>query len=114
MLAQRLRHRVDIQALVTSQNPATGATYEDWESVRGSADDLIPAAIEALSGREFIAAAATQSTVTTRITIRARHGLLPSMRVVHRGDLYNIRAILPDPTQRRYQVLMCEVGANDG
>lgn len=114
MLAQRLRHRVDIQALVVTQNTDTGAVYEDWESIRGSADELIPAAIEPLSGREFLAAASTQSAVTTRITIRERSGLLPSMRVLHQGDLYNIRAILPDPTLRRHIVLLCESGANDG
>lgn len=115
MLAQRLRHRVDIQAPVITRDPETEeAIREDWESIRGSADELIPAAIEPLSGREFLAAASTQSAVSTRITIRERAGLLPSMRVLHQGDVYNIRAILPDPSLRRHLVLMCETGANDG
>jgi SPP1 family predicted phage head-tail adaptor len=115
MLAQQLRHRVDIQALVVKRDPETEeAITEDWESVLGSNEELVPAEIRPLSGREFIAAQSVQATVTTKITIRERRDLLPTMRVVHQGEVFNIRAILPDPTLRRYQVLMCESGANDG
>ncbi len=115
MLTQRLRHRIDIQALTVTQDEDTGAQAEDWQTIRDSNEpDLIPAAIEPLSGREFIAAQAVQAGVNTRITLRWRAGLEPSMRVVHEGDLYNIRAILPDPTLRRHVNLMCERGVNNG
>jgi head-tail adaptor len=32
------------------------------------------------------------------------------MRVNHDGTLYNIRAVLPDPTLKRHITLMCETG----
>jgi hypothetical protein len=33
---------------------------------------------------------------------------------LHDGLAYNIKAVLPDPTLRRYLTLMCESGVNDG
>jgi SPP1 family predicted phage head-tail adaptor len=114
MLTQRLRHRVDIEAL-TVELDSNGVTTEEWQTIRDSSEpDLIPAGIEPLSGREFIAAQAVQAGVTTRITLRWREGLKPSMRIVHGDDLYNILAILPDPTLRRHVNLMCSTGVNQG
>ncbi len=114
MLSQSLRHRVDVQALVTTQDEETGAMSEDWESILESGEDLLAASIAPITGREFLAAQSTQASVSTRITIRHRPDLKPSMRVVHQGDFYNIRAILPDPTLRGHIVLMCESGLNAG
>lgn len=114
-LAPRLRHRVDIYALVVDHSADNGAITEDWATIRTSDEpDLIPAEIVPLSGREFIAAASVQAGVTHRITVRWRPDMKPSMRVVHEGEFFNIRAILPDPTLRRHLSLMCEVGVNEG
>lgn len=115
MLSQRLRHRVDIQALTVTQDEETGSRSEDWESIRDSNEpDLIAAEIVPLSGREFLAAAAVQAGVNTRITVRWRAGIAPSMRVMHEGDIYNIKAVLPDPKLRAHLTLMCECGVNHG
>lgn len=114
MLTQRLRHRVDIQAL-TVELDSNGVTTEEWQTIRDSNEpELIPASIEPLSGREFIAAQAVQAGVTTRITLRWRDELKPSMRILHEGNPYNILAILPDPTLRRHLNLMCASGVNEG
>jgi SPP1 family predicted phage head-tail adaptor len=76
---------------------------------------LVPAEIAPLSGREFIAAAATQSKVTARITIRHRPGIAPSMRVVHRDTTYNVEAVLPDARSGiRHMTLLCSYGVNPG
>lgn len=114
MLSQRLRHRIDIEALSITQDSTTGVVSEAWVSIRALGEPGIPAEIVALSGREFTAAAKENADVTTRITMRRRAGLLPSMRVVHEGQIYNIRAILPDPSLRTHITLMCSVGANEG
>lgn len=109
MRAGVLRHRIDIESLQSTQT-SDGIAQEAWLPWLENE----PAEIVALSGREFIAAAAAQAGVTHRITVRERPGLLASMRIVHDGQLFNIRAILPDPTLRRHLTIMCESGVNDG
>jgi SPP1 family predicted phage head-tail adaptor len=113
-LPQRLRHRIDVQELITIQDSDTGAITEAWASILQSDEPLIPAAIYPLSGREYVAAEAIQAQVNTRITIRYRADIIPSMRVLHEAVTYNIRAVLPDPTLRRHINLMCESGVNAG
>lgn len=115
LLAPRLRHRVDIQALDTVEDSETGAVVEVWDSILGSSsEETLPAEIVPVSGREFIAASQQQAGVTHRITIRWRDDVKPTMRVTHEGAFFNIRAVLPDPTLRRWLTLMCEQGVNDG
>ena len=110
-LAPRLRHRVDIQRLATPVvNPETGARRRDWLPFATS----LPADVAPHSGREFVAAQALQAGVTTRITIRWMPGVVESMRVLHEGAKYNIKAVLPDPTFRHHVTLMCEAGVKDG
>lgn len=108
-LAAQLRHRVDIEALTLTRDSYGGA-IETWTKVATS----VPAAIVPLSGKEFIASGATQAQINTRITLRYRDDLKPAMRLVHGATLYNIRAVLPDPTLQRHLTLLCEAGVNDG
>lgn len=111
MLAQRLRHRVNVERLQTVQDAETGAKSETFVSF--ISDE--PAEIYALSGSEFVSAQALQGRVTHRITMRRQEGVRPSMRIVdHDGEVYNIRAILPDFKQRQWLTMMCESGVNDG
>lgn len=110
MLAPRLRHRVDIQNFATTQDSNTGAVTDAWTDY----DTDVPAEIWPMSGREFVAAQSIQAGVNTKITIRYQTGIEPRMRVKHGSDIYNIKAVLPDPTLRRYITLLCEVGVNAG
>ena len=109
MLAQRLRHRITIARLETSDD-GDEASQESWPILA----DQVPAEVVALSGREFVGAAAVQAQVDTRITIRQRADLKPHDRVEHEGNFYDIRAILPDPSLRRHMTLMCQSGVNGG
>jgi SPP1 family predicted phage head-tail adaptor len=109
MIAPRLRHRVDIQNFATTQDSNTGAVTDAWTDF----DTDVPAEIWPMSGREFVAAQSIQSGVNTKITIRYQAGIEPRMRVKHGSDIYNIKAVLPDPTLRRHLTLMCEVGVNE-
>ena len=104
MQAGRLRHRVAIERPVSTRDDF-GGVIESWQTVA-----TVWAEIHPLSGREFLAAQSTQSGVTTRITIRHLPGVTAAMRVNHDGALYNIRAVLPDPTLARHIALMCETG----
>jgi len=108
--AGRLRHRVRIERPSYEQDPVTGEMVKSWELVA----EKVPAAIEPLSAREFIAAQAVQSQVTTRIVIRRRE-IDATMRIVHRGQVYNIHGVLADPESGlEYLTLPCSEGVNDG
>jgi SPP1 family predicted phage head-tail adaptor len=103
--AGKLRHRITIERKTHLQDPTTGSLTPSWSPVAQN----IHAAVEPLSGREFIAAAQTQNAISARITIRYRDGILPSMRVVHGTTVYNIIAVIPDPnTGREWLTLMVE------
>ena len=87
----RLRHRVDINQKIDVQDSegCIQSSFVAW------AQD-VPAEVVPVSGREFVAADATQSAVVARITIRYREGLLASMQIVHNGRIYNPLAVLRD------------------
>lgn len=110
MIAYKLRHRITLQQQSQAQDPATGEVTVTWSAA--VSDE--PAEVVPLSGREFIQSGATQSGVDTRMTIRWRSGIDPTMRVVFDGQNYNIHAVLPDPSNCRWLTIMCERGVNDG
>jgi len=89
--AGALRHWVQIQRPEIGQNPSTGEMVATWVELASVWADVAPA-----SGREFLAAAAEQSEVRGRITIRFRDDVDGTMRVAYRGKWYAILAALPD------------------
>jgi len=101
MRAGKLRHRVTIQQQTKTQD-STGSVIPSWSALA-----TVWAAIEPLSGRELFSASQVQSSVTTRIRIRARDGITPKMRVLHGSTVFDIEAVLPDPTKNREIHLMC-------
>lgn len=114
MQAGKLRHRVTFQSPGMTQDPVTGEMVEGWQDVAGMVK--VPASVEPLSVKDFIAAQATQSQLSARIKIRYRAGVVPSMRIIHRGQVYNIEGPpLPDPDSgREYLTLAVSTGVNDG
>lgn len=135
MRAGKLRHRVTIEALTVTlvdgmrdatssdsdsdsdgmidEDPnAEGERVESWSDAVGM---MVSAAIEPLSGRDLIAAQAAQSEVSTRVTIRYRPGIVPTMRVRHRSTTYDIKAILADAASGTgHLTLLCGAGVNEG
>jgi SPP1 family predicted phage head-tail adaptor len=127
--AGRLRHRVTIEELMVSLQDgieeassssalsdtdpdADGTQTETWTDAYGR---LISAEISPLSGRELLAADAVQGKVNTRIRMRHRPGLRPSMRVLHRAVIYNVEAVVPDPESGvGWVTLLCSSGVNEG
>ena len=106
----KLRHRVRIERPATTQDPATGEMVPGWALVA-----TVWASVEPLSAREFIAAQSGQSEVTARVMMRHRDVITPDMRLVHRGQVYNIEGVLPDPKSgRHYLTLPVSEGVNDG
>ena len=112
MKAGKLRHFVSFQ-VPTVEIDSNGDQTETWVDSFDAQE--FPAAIEPLSGRELIAAAQVHAEVTTRILLQYIPGILPEMRVVHRGVNYNIRSIIPDDKYlTRHVTLLCTSGTNDG
>jgi len=111
MRAGDLRHRIQFQRLVVGVDPETQEPLpETWVDVAS-----VWAAIEPLSGREFIAAKAVQSEVVGRIIIRKRSDIKAAMRGLYRGQVYNIQGVLPDPKSGLdYLTLPYSEGVNDG
>jgi SPP1 family predicted phage head-tail adaptor len=112
MRAGTLRHRITFQALGREQDPETGEEMEGWTTVW----EKVPASVEPLSARDLIAAQAGQSEATGRMVIRYRPGVLPTMRILYRGDIYNIKGpALPDPVSGlEYLTILVAKGVNDG
>lgn len=110
MQAGKLRHRVTIKQPVRSQSPATGAVTETWQKVADVWAEVSPS-----SAREFTAAMAVQSEITTRITIRYRPDITSKHRIEYRGKIYNVEGVLPDPVSGLdYLTLPCSEGVNNG
>lgn len=119
----RLLHRVRIEKLDylrdsqgdVIQDSNTGEVAQEWVKVA-----TVWAAIEPVSGREFIQSAATQSRVDARIVIRQRDDVDASMRLVHvrlgRPDVvYNPHAFLEDKDSgQEYMTAPCARGVGEG
>ncbi|QNH21257.1 Phage head-tail joining protein [Xanthomonas sp. GW] len=104
-----LRHRVLIQQQVTTRD-SDGVSQTAWQDVAA-----VWAAVEPLSAREFVQSSQTQAAVTARITIRYRAGLAPTMRILHRGQVFNIAGLLPDKASGlEYITIPVAAGVNDG
>jgi len=112
MQAGKLRHRITFQSPGMTQDPVTGEMVEGWATVW----DKVPASVEYLSVKDFIAAKATQSEMSARIVIRYREGVLPSMRILHRGNVFNIEGppLADNKSGREYLTLTVSAGVNDG
>lgn len=102
--AGQLRHRVKIRQRVDTQD-AQGNITETWAFHRA-----VWAAIEDLSVRDFIAADAMQSQITTRITIRHMPTFDPLRMRIHHGDtVYEPVGVLADINSgQEYQTIPCK------
>lgn len=111
MRAGKLRRRVDIQRPHFEQDASTGEMVKTWVDVW----TRVPASIEPISAREFVAAAATQSAVSARIVIRYRSGVDSTMRILDRSKIYNIEGVLSDTDSGlEHLTLPCSEGVKDG
>lgn len=110
MQAGKLNKRVMLQRPVKVQSPVTGAVTDSWEDVK-----KLWANITDLSARDFIAAQAGQSEVTTRITIRWRDDVTDKHRILHGPTIYNISGVLEDDKSgKEFLTLPCSRGVNNG
>ncbi|WP_028698202.1 MULTISPECIES: phage head closure protein [Pseudomonas putida group] len=113
MQAGKLRHRIDIEEFTQVRDPDTGEFAEPaWVAKWPKC----PARVEPLSARDLVAAKAAQSEATARMVIRYRPGVLPTMRIIYRGQVYSIEGPpLEDPNSGlEYLTLLVSKGVKDG
>ncbi|EMM8497087.1 phage head closure protein [Pseudomonas aeruginosa] len=117
MLAYRMRHRIQFQRQVHTQDPVTGEVITTWETVLFSGRSDVPAEVLTGPGRELIAADAQQAETTARINCRwfpVDRLELYTWRILWDGRVYNITSSETDATARREWRLRCSDGLTDG
>lgn len=108
MRSGELRKRVTVQQRSTTQD-AYGQPLTTWSDVC-----TVWAAIEPMSGRELLAAAAVRSESTHTVLMRYRPGIVPAMRINYGGRIFNIASVLDENERHRQLTLICSEGLNDG
>lgn len=87
-----LRHRLvieDMRPIIDSHGEHIGTEWVEVAKVWGK--------VEPLSARELIEAQSMQSEVRARVTMRQNAVFSATCRIRHRGLIYNIAGIVPDP-----------------
>jgi SPP1 family predicted phage head-tail adaptor len=108
--AQRYRHRVDIEEKVEEQDSETGALIYEWVEFMGS----VPAEVLTGPGREPHQADTKLAETTARINMPWFAGLLPTMRILWDGKVFDIVSIETDATARRQYRVRVKDGMTDG
>ncbi|SFY16343.1 phage head closure protein [Azotobacter vinelandii] len=117
MLAYRMRHRIQFQRRVQTQDPNTGEIIVSWETVLFSGRLDVPAEVLTGPGRELIAADAQQAETTARINCRwfpVDRLELYTWRILWDGRIFNITSAETDRTARQEWRLRCSDGLTDG
>ena len=102
MRAGDLTERVTVERFTSTQDEL-GQPIEAWAPLF-----TCWAAVEPLTGREYIAAQAAMSEVKVKIIMRYRPGITPADRVSHGGQVYGIEAVIDVHSSRRELHLMCK------
>jgi SPP1 family predicted phage head-tail adaptor len=101
------RYQVQLQSPVVQQDGASGEpVITEWTNEGGP----VWAAIESLSGREWLASAEFRPGVNTRIRIRWREDITAQWRAVRGLKIYSIEAVLPRYEGMSEVHLMCGEG----
>lgn len=112
MRAGDLRHPIEIQQLTAVRDPSSGEFGEPaWQLFANTW-----ASVEPLSAKDLIAAQAAQSEANARIVIRYRTDILPTMRIIHRGQVYSIEGPPLEDAKSglEYLTILVSKGVRDG
>lgn len=95
--------------LVTIQAPTSDVTADGQPLINWPTLGTEWANIKHQSGVEVIKAGAATSIVKASINMRARDDINSGMRIVYRGVIYQVEAVLPDFERPDSMFLACEV-----
>ena len=102
MRAGDLTERVTVERFTSTTYDELGQPIEAWAPLF-----TCWAAVEPLTGREYLAAGALLSEVTARIRMRYRPGITAADRVIHNGKVYGITSVADVHSSRRELQLQC-------
>lgn len=107
MKAGDLRHRITIRRRQSGrQDPETGDLVHGWEDLATVWAQVVPVSV-----REFLQAAATQNEISARVVVRHSRTtaqVTPDCRIIHGGDTYEIKGVMPDAVSgREYLTFVC-------
>ena len=102
MKAGDLTERISVERF-TSTEDELGQPIESWAPLF-----TCWAAVEPLTGREYLAAQAAVSEVTARIRMRFRPWMTAQDRVIHNGTIYGIESLVDVRSGNRELVMMCK------
>lgn len=88
MRAGLMRERVTIQESTITRG-AAGSEVKTWVEFA-----TVWAAVQPISGREFTRLRAAQAEETTRFRVRYLAGVLPTMRIVWKTQVYKITEVI--------------------
>ena len=100
----RLRHRIEIQREVRTDDGAGGAVHQ-WRTFARPRAEVMP-----LTGREQLQGLEQQAAVTHRVTLRWRDDVTAAHRLLWGGVPMNIRAATNPDMRRHWLELLCESG----
>ena len=101
MKAGQLDQRVTVERFSRTEDEL-GQPIETWAPLF-----TCWAAVEPLTGREYIAAQAAVSEVTAKIRMRFRPWMTAEDRVIHDGTIYGIESVIDVRSANRELHLMC-------
>lgn len=102
MMPGDYRQRVTLERVTLTQDEL-GQPVNEWLTL-----GTVWAAVEPQAGREFVAAGALQSELTTKIRIRHRPGINSGDRVIHDGRTYNVTSVVDYRSAGRELTLLCK------
>lgn len=102
MRAGKLRHQITVERFTMEQDDY-GQPIEAWQTV-----GTFAASVEPINGREYFAANAAQSEVTTRIRMRYHPGITSTDRITHGSTIYNMLSVINPEMRNEELVLMCK------
>ena len=102
MRAGQLDQRVTVERFTSTQDEL-GQPIEAWAPLF-----TCWAAVEPLTGREYLAAQAAVSEVTAKIRMRFRPWMTNTDRVIHEGTVYQIESVIDVRSEHRELHLMCK------
>jgi len=112
MTAGKFQHRLEIQAPVQVQDPATGEVTTSWQVV-----GTVWARIEPIRGKEAFVSEQVLADMNTRITLRwspLAETLTNAHRGIHQNTIFNFVSIAHVRLERREVEIMARSGLNDG
>ena len=86
--AGALRHRIKIEVLTPTQD-GTGEEIGSWDEFA-----IRWASVEPFTGREIFSSQQVHADITHRIRLRYLPGVVPKMRVVFKGRIFDIKYII--------------------